>query len=146
MKSSLVSDVLGWGLTATAAFSRLPQLLAVLQLMSAEGLSVVALELETLAGAILVAYYVDLGHPLAAYGENVVLFAQNVATLGLVYHLSGRVTRRGLPLLLAVAAVRVLQWWCGVLYVICYYVILLIIIRHVRRFFENASSYIKHAW
>lgn len=63
---------LGYGILAGSTMVKIPQIIAVLKAGSAEGLSPLSIELETLGYCISAAYGFLLGLPFSAYGEVVV--------------------------------------------------------------------------
>ena len=69
---ALISKVLGFGIVAGSTIVKLPQVLAVVRAHSADGLSPLAFELETLGLAIAATYGVIQKLAFSAYGESVV--------------------------------------------------------------------------
>ncbi|KAK9831955.1 hypothetical protein WJX81_002788 [Elliptochloris bilobata] len=95
----LLSKALGYGIILSACVIKVPQITAIARAGSARGLSGLALELEQLGLTVNAANGYVLGLPFSAYGEAVVILAQNTVLLAQVYALSG--TRGARPALVA---------------------------------------------
>lgn len=70
--TALISRVLGLGIVAGSTMVKLPQVLAVVRAKSAEGLSPLSFELETLGLAIAATYGILHNLAFSAYGESIV--------------------------------------------------------------------------
>ena len=93
------SQVLGYGIILSACVVKVPQISAIARAGSARGLSCLAFELEQLGLSVNAANGFVRGLPFSAYGEALVLLAQNTVLLGQIYALSG--TRGVRPALVA---------------------------------------------
>ena len=78
-------QLLGLGILAGSCVTKLPQVLNVLKSRSAEGLSMISLELEVFVGLIHVCYGYFFNLAITAYGEAAVMWLQNLALTGIVY-------------------------------------------------------------
>ena len=70
--TALISKLLGLGIVAGSTMVKLPQVLTVVRAKSAEGLSPLSFELETLGLAIAASYGILHNLAFSAYGESVV--------------------------------------------------------------------------
>jgi len=77
---------LSYGILAGACLTKVPQILSITGARSAQGLSAASFELESAGLAVHAAYGALHGLPFSAYGEALILLAQNLAILALVYH------------------------------------------------------------
>ena len=82
---ALVSRVLGYAVVAGAAVIKLPQILAVLRSGSADGISALSLEIESLAYGVSLASMLQSKLPFSAYGDLVFVVVQNAVLLSLVH-------------------------------------------------------------
>lgn len=85
LTSLFVSKGLGIGILAGACVTKLPQVWAVAAARSADGLSLTSTELENYVYLVHAAYGTVRGLPFTAYGESVVVWAQNLALLACMY-------------------------------------------------------------
>lgn len=79
-------QALGYAIIAGAAIVKVPQILTVLRSKSAEGLTFMSFELENIAFSIHMAYGFLMGLPFSAFGEAVLILAQNTFLLALIYY------------------------------------------------------------
>ncbi|KAG2497387.1 hypothetical protein HYH03_004544 [Edaphochlamys debaryana] len=84
----LISQTLGYAILAGACITKLPQILLILQAASAEGLSVEMFEIETYTLLISALYGYTQQLPFNAYGETLILAAQNLVILAMIYKYS----------------------------------------------------------
>lgn len=92
-----VSKAASLGIVAGAALLKVPQIMNVLAAKSADGLSVLSLELDVLVFIASIAYSVKLGYAFHSFGEQVLVLIQNVVLCLLAYGLATpRDGRRGL--------------------------------------------------
>lgn len=104
----LVSKVLGYCILAGACFTKVPQISNVVKAKSAEGLSAISFELETLGFLVHASYGLVMGLAFNTYGESIILLAQNLLLVGLIYKYAKMPAIRGvtaLSLLVALAGV-----------------------------------------
>lgn len=80
---------MGYGIILSACVVKVPQISAIARAGSARGLSCLAFELEQLGLLVNAANGFVRGLPFSAYGEALVLLAQNTVLLGQIYALSG---------------------------------------------------------
>ncbi|KXN81767.1 Mannose-P-dolichol utilization defect 1 protein [Leucoagaricus sp. SymC.cos] len=73
-----ISKGLGIGIVVGGSVMKIPQMLLILNVGSAEGLSLTAYVLETLSYAITLAYSVKNNFPFSTYGENLFLTIQDI--------------------------------------------------------------------
>ncbi|KAL4541787.1 hypothetical protein Ndes2437B_g06121 [Nannochloris sp. 'desiccata'] len=106
---ALVSEALGLGIVLGSTMVKMPQILAVVRAKSAEGLSPLSFELETLGLAIAATYGTLNNLAFSAYGESAAMLIQNIILLLLVYRYQGRSSSRTAGLF------AVLAGWGGVL-------------------------------
>lgn len=85
---ALVSMLLGYAMIAGSCFVKVPQIVNVLKSRSAEGLSALSFELETVTFIVSAGYGYLKELPFSAYGESVILCVQNFFLLALIYILS----------------------------------------------------------
>lgn len=95
---------LSYGILAGACLTKLPQILNITRAKSAAGLSPASFELESAGLAVHAAYGALHGLPFLAWGEALILLAQNLAILALVYHYGRAGAWRGLAVGGALAA------------------------------------------
>lgn len=95
---------LGLSIVVGASMVKLPQILAVRNSKSAEGLSRIAYELEEIGLAVMSANGFVMGLPFSAFGEAVFLLIQNTFLLGQIYYYSKTPASRGLAGATALAA------------------------------------------
>lgn len=81
----LVTRGLGYVIMAGAAVTKLPQILSVARSKSAEGLSIVAFELEAAVALVHMSYGYVRSMPFSAYGEALVMLLQSVVLVFLIY-------------------------------------------------------------
>ncbi|KAK9811878.1 hypothetical protein WJX72_011664 [[Myrmecia] bisecta] len=84
----LLSKVLGYTILVFSCIVKVPQILTLLRVKSAEGLSSFSFEMEQIGLAIHTAYGFILGLPISAFGEAAVLLLQNTVLLLLIYQFS----------------------------------------------------------
>jgi mannose-P-dolichol utilization defect protein 1 len=98
------------------------QVANVLRARSAEGLSALSFELESWGLLVHATYGFLRGLPFSAYGEAVMMLAQNVLLLALVYKYARMPASRALAAIVvgvsAVAGVFTGEWWVWVLTVV----------------------------
>jgi mannose-P-dolichol utilization defect protein 1 len=99
---------LSYGILAGACLTKLPQILSITGARSARGLSAAAFELESAGLAIHAAYGALHGLPFTAYGEALILLAQNLVILALVYHYGRMGAARGVAVAGALASAAAL--------------------------------------
>ena len=80
---------MGYGIILSACVVKVPQISAIARAGSARGLSCLAFELEQLGLTVNAANGFVRSLPFSAYGEALVLLAQNTVLLGQIYALSG---------------------------------------------------------
>lgn len=95
---------LGLGIVIGASMVKLPQILAVRQSKSAEGLNRLAFELEEIGLAVMSANGFVMGLPFSAFGDAVFLLLQNTFLIGQIYYYSKTPVSRGLAGATALAA------------------------------------------
>lgn len=78
----LLSKLLGWGIVVGASIVKLPQLINILRLGTAAGISRSSLYIELLCNSWTTAYNVAAGHPFSTWGEAGLIAVQNVALVG----------------------------------------------------------------
>jgi len=81
----MLSTAMGCIMVAGSAFKGAPQIARILQARSSRGLAPAALYGDGLVYASKVAYHARQGYPLSAWGELLLLLAQNVACIGLMH-------------------------------------------------------------
>ncbi|KDD75852.1 hypothetical protein H632_c470p1 [Helicosporidium sp. ATCC 50920] len=89
---------LGYGILAGSTLVKIPQLLTVYNAKSAEGLSPLSFELETVGLSVATTYGLLLSLPISAYGEVVALLLQNNLLLMMIYRYQRRSGQRTLAL------------------------------------------------
>lgn len=82
---ALISKLLGYGILTFSILVKLPQVANVLRARSAEGLSALSFELESWGLLVHATYGYLKDLPFSAYGEAVMMLAQNVLLLALIY-------------------------------------------------------------
>ena len=92
-------------IVAGAALLKVPQILNVLKAKSADGLSLLSLELDVLVFIASIAYSVKLSYSLHSYGEQVLVLIQNVILCLLAYGFEKRGTRGVMSAALGAGAV-----------------------------------------
>ena len=97
-------QALGYAIIAGAAIVKVPQILTVLRSKSAEGLTFMSFELENVAFSIHMAYGFLMGLPFSAFGEAVLILAQNTFLLALIYYYAKAPLTRVLAMVGATAA------------------------------------------
>jgi len=102
--AALASKVLGIAVVAGSALVKVPQILAVTRSHSAAGLNFSSFELENIGFSIHTAYGFIMGLPFSAYGEALLLLAQNSFLLACIYHYARASIFRALGMLLLTAA------------------------------------------
>jgi hypothetical protein len=85
----LVSKGLGLGIIAGSAILKVPQIAKILQLKSAEGISLSSYLLETLTFVIGLAYNVRQENPFSTYGEGAFILLQNLFIIWLMLGYQG---------------------------------------------------------
>ena len=85
MTSLRLTQALGLGIIAGAAFVKVPQITALTSSKSAEGLSALGFELENIGLTIHAAYGFLKQLPFGTYGEATIMLLQNTVLLALVY-------------------------------------------------------------
>mmetsp|Transcript_8438 Transcript_8438/g.20921 ORF Transcript_8438/g.20921 Transcript_8438/m.20921 type:complete len:280 (-) Transcript_8438:56-895(-) len=81
----LMSRLLGSAIVFMSCIIKLPQIMAVLKAKSAEGLSITGFETELVAYTLTFAYGLHFNLPFTGYGESILMSAQDVVLLALVY-------------------------------------------------------------
>ena len=97
-------QALGYAIIAGAAIVKVPQILTVMRSKSAEGLTFMSFELENVAFSIHMAYGFLMGLPFSAFGEAVLILAQNTFLLALIYYYAKAPLTRVLAMVGATAA------------------------------------------
>ena len=92
-------------IVAGAALLKVPQILNVLKAKSADGLSLLSLELDVLVFIASIAYSVKLSYSLHSYGEQVLVLIQNVILCLLAYGFEKNGTRGVMSAALGAGAV-----------------------------------------
>ena len=92
-------------IVAGAALLKVPQILNVVKAKSADGLSLLSLELDVLVFIASIAYSVKLGYALHSYGEQVLVLIQNVILCLLAYGFEKNGTRGVMSAALGAGAV-----------------------------------------
>jgi len=86
--SVAISRLAGIGIIIGACFNKAPTVMNMLEAKSAAGFSRLSLYLECLFYANSGVYSWQQGHPITAYGENLVLLVQTMVMVALVWHFS----------------------------------------------------------
>ena len=86
---SLASKWAGYGVVAGASVVKVPQILRIVRAGTAEGVSVVTCEVELVGYSVMAIYGLDRGLNFRAFGETVLLAAQCLGMVALVYAHSG---------------------------------------------------------
>jgi len=81
----LMSRLLGSAIVLMSCIIKLPQIMAILRSKSAEGLSLASFETELIAYTLTFAYGLHFGLPFTGYGEAIIMSAQDVLLLALIY-------------------------------------------------------------
>ena len=100
-----VSRAASLAIVAGAALLKVPQILNVLKAKSADGLSLLSLELDVLVFISSIAYSVKLSYSLHSYGEQVLVLIQNVILCLLAYGFEKNGTRGVMSAALGAGAV-----------------------------------------
>ena len=100
-----VSRAASLAIVAGAALLKVPQILNVLKAKSADGLSLLSLELDVLVFIASIAYSVKLSYSLHSYGEQVLVLIQNVILCLLAYGFEKNGTRGVMSAALGAGAV-----------------------------------------
>ena len=89
----VIKKALGYGIIAGACIVKLPQILTMVRARSSTGIPESSVAMETLANLSTAVYHLLRGTELSDFGECLVVCAQNVTILALVWHY----TRAGAP-------------------------------------------------
>lgn len=107
---SVFSKVLGYVLIGTMTVSQLPQIVKILRKRSASGVSFLSILLMLEASSGTVAYAIQKGFPMSAWGENVVLMHMNVVLVCLLLRYDDRLKTSITFLTLYIVFMLVLLW------------------------------------
>ena len=108
-------QALGYGILAFSCILKVPQITAVAQAKSAEGLAPISFELEQIGLSVHTAYGFLLDLPFNTYGEAAIILLQNTYLLAQIYYYSKAPVWRSafLALALGVAGSAVLTGALG---------------------------------
>lgn len=98
-----LSRAIGLAIVVLAGIIKVPQILAIINAKSAEGISSTTMLLETFGYIYNLAAHFRMSYPVTTYGDFAVLILQNCAIVYLVYYYSGQASR-GASTVLAFAA------------------------------------------
>lgn len=110
---STLSLLVGVGIVALAGLIKLPQIAAIVEANSAEGLSIVTLLVETFGYVYNLAAHYRMKYPVSTYGDFAVLTAQNLVILLLTFRYSNRFSQ---GLMTVVSYIAILICMCSSLF------------------------------
>merc|ERR1712078_605199 len=80
-----MSRILGLSIVCMSMIIKLPQILAILKSKSAAGLSLTGFETELVAYTLTFSYGLHFKLPFSGYGESILMSAQDLVLLALIY-------------------------------------------------------------
>eukprot|EP01084_Bolivina_argentea_P072661 131928_1 len=82
----VISKLLGYLIIGGSFGLKIPQILKIMSAKSGEGISVIALAIESLGFLITTAYFYRQGYPASTYGESPIIFVQNMIIFIMIFY------------------------------------------------------------
>ena len=86
--SMVISKLLGYAIMLGAAMVKIPQISKIMSSKSSKGVSVLSIYIESIGYALTTSYFYRSKYAISTYGENPLVYIQNIVLLLLIYQVN----------------------------------------------------------